>query len=66
MFTVSRARPNPTTASACWPGTVDHLFFYSNRAEVPLEVEPGVHGLANHLLDTPWPKVVKGAQDWKP
>jgi uncharacterized protein with NRDE domain len=41
-------------------GDGDHLFFYSNRAEAPLEVEPGVHGLANHLLDTPWPKVVKG------
>jgi uncharacterized protein with NRDE domain len=41
-------------------GDGEHLFFYSNRAEVPLEVEPGVHGLANHLLDTPWPKVVKG------
>jgi uncharacterized protein with NRDE domain len=41
-------------------GDGDHLFFYSNRAEVPLPVEPGVHGLANHLLDTPWPKVVKG------
>ncbi len=41
-------------------GDRDHLFFYSNRAEAPLEVEPGVHGLANHLLDTPWPKVVKG------
>jgi len=23
-------------------------------------VEPGVHGLSNHLLDTPWPKVEKG------
>jgi len=23
-------------------------------------VQPGVHGLSNHLLDTPWPKVVKG------
>ena len=37
-----------------------HLFYYSNRAEAPLEVEPGIHGLSNHLLDTPWPKVVKG------
>jgi uncharacterized protein with NRDE domain len=36
------------------------LFFYSNRAEAPVDVEPGVHGLANDLLDTPWPKVVKG------
>jgi uncharacterized protein with NRDE domain len=41
-------------------GDGDRLFFYSNRAEAPMEVEPGVHGLANHLLDTPWPKVVKG------
>jgi uncharacterized protein with NRDE domain len=38
----------------------DHLFYYSNRAGAPLEVEPGIHGLSNHLLDTPWPKVVKG------
>ncbi len=36
------------------------FFFYSNRAQAPMEVEPGVHGLPNHLLDTPWPKVVKG------
>ena len=38
------------------------LYFYSNqeptRGAVP--VESGIHGLANHLLDTPWPKVVKG------
>jgi uncharacterized protein with NRDE domain len=24
-----------------------------------IEVEPGVHGLSNHLLDEPWPKVEK-------
>lgn len=36
------------------------LFFSSNRAEAPMAVEPGVHGLPNHLLNTPWPKVIKG------
>ena len=41
-------------------GDSRELFFYSNRAEAPVEVQPGVHGLANHLLNTPWPKVVKG------
>jgi uncharacterized protein with NRDE domain len=42
-------------------GDGDQLFYYSNRTEeAPLEVEPGIHGLSNHLLDTPWPKVVKG------
>ncbi len=41
-----------------WDG--GDLYFYSNRADVPLRVEPGVHGLPNQVLDTPWPKVVKG------
>ena len=36
------------------------LYFYSNRADAPMEVAPGVHGLPNALLNTPWPKVVKG------
>jgi uncharacterized protein with NRDE domain len=36
------------------------LFFCSNRAEAPVEIEPGVHGLPNQLLNMPWPKVVKG------
>ncbi|HXJ80823.1 MAG TPA: NRDE family protein [Candidatus Methylomirabilis sp.] len=41
-------------------GDGEQLMYYSNRAEAPLAVEPGIHGLSNHLLDTPWPKVVKG------
>ena len=36
------------------------LWFVSNRAAAPRRVEPGVHGLSNHLLDTPWPKVTTG------
>jgi len=36
------------------------LVFFSNREGIVREVEPGVHGLSNHLLDTPWPKVEKG------
>jgi len=38
------------------------LAFYSNREGVVREVDAGVHGLSNHLLDTPWPKVVKGKE----
>jgi uncharacterized protein with NRDE domain len=41
-------------------GDAAGLFCYSNRGGDPIEVQPGVHGLSNHLLDTPWPKVVKG------
>ncbi len=38
------------------------LAFYSNREDVVREVQPGVHGLSNHLLNTPWPKVEKGKE----
>ncbi len=41
-------------------GDLSRLFFYSNHGGAPEEVQPGIHGLSNHLLDTPWPKVVKG------
>ncbi|HZT63789.1 MAG TPA: NRDE family protein [Burkholderiales bacterium] len=38
-------------------GDKDALWFVSNRGGAPVRVAPGVHGLSNHLLDTPWPKV---------
>ena len=38
-------------------GDADSLWFISNRGDGPQRVEAGVHGLSNHLLDTPWPKV---------
>jgi uncharacterized protein with NRDE domain len=33
------------------------LFYYSNREDRVRTLVPGVYGLSNHLLDTPWPKV---------
>lgn len=36
------------------------LWWVSNRGGFARRVEPGVHGLSNHLLDTPWPKVTQG------
>jgi len=42
-------------------GDGDSLVYTSNRSpEFVLEVTPGIHGLSNHLLDTPWPKVARG------
>ena len=38
------------------------LWYFSNRGGVAAPVTPGVHGLSNHLLDTPWPKVVRGRE----
>ena len=37
------------------------VYYHSNRGPGG-RVEPGVHGLSNALLDTPWPKVVRGRQ----
>lgn len=33
------------------------LAWYSNQVAKPEILSPGVYGLSNHLLDTPWPKV---------
>lgn len=41
-------------------GTAADLWHLSTRGGGPAPVPPGVHGLSNHLLDTPWPKVVRG------
>jgi uncharacterized protein with NRDE domain len=41
-------------------GDTGSLYYLSNRGGPVTRVEPGIHGLSNHLLDTPWPKVKKG------
>ena len=43
-------------------GDIDGVFYLSSRAGQVQEVSPGIHGLSNHLLDTPWPKVARGKQ----
>lgn len=43
-------------------GTVDRLFHYSNVSDRLTELAPGVHGVSNALLNTPWPKVEKGRE----
>lgn len=35
------------------------LYWVSNRGGEPRELEPGICGLSNHLLDTAWPKVTR-------
>jgi uncharacterized protein with NRDE domain len=38
-------------------GTGARLYYYSNRSAQLTALGAGVHGLSNHLLNTPWPKV---------
>lgn len=40
-------------------GTPREMVVVSNRGMAPRHLPAGVHGLSNHLLDTPWPKVEK-------
>ncbi len=41
-------------------GDPDGLWCFSNCGEGERQLAPGVYGLSNHLLDTPWPKVARG------
>ena len=47
-------------------GTVNGLYYYSNYKEGVDKIEPGFYGISNHLLETPWPKVVRGKEKMKP
>jgi uncharacterized protein with NRDE domain len=42
-------------------GNPDELNYFSNRG-AQIRMLPGIHGMSNHLLDTPWPKVERGKQ----
>lgn len=44
-----------------YPG---QLFYFSNRNDRFTELKPGLYGLSNHLLDSPWPKVERGKRPW--
>jgi uncharacterized protein with NRDE domain len=41
-------------------GDIHRLYYYSNRGGDPMALQAGLHGISNHLLDTPWPKVTGG------
>jgi uncharacterized protein with NRDE domain len=36
------------------------VHYLSNKDNGPMMLAPGVYGLSNHLLDSPWPKVERG------
>ncbi|AIE60462.1 NRDE family protein [Bacillus methanolicus] len=43
-------------------GDTESLYYYSPILNKISIVPPGVHGLSNAVLDTPWPKVKKGIE----
>ncbi len=41
-------------------GDGSDLFYYSNKSSLIQKLRPGIYGISNNLLNTPWPKVQKG------
>ena len=41
-------------------GDLSEVLYCSNRQAEPKTLGEGIYGLSNHLLDTPWPKVITG------
>lgn len=46
-------------------GYVNQLYYFSNKTEGLRKLEPGIHGISNAVLDTPWPKVEKSKRHLK-
>lgn len=42
-------------------GDKSRLMYYRQSSSI-MELSPGIYGLSNHSLDTPWPKVLKSKQ----
>ncbi|NJN41975.1 MAG: NRDE family protein [Flammeovirgaceae bacterium] len=47
-------------------GYADELWYLSNYKTGIEKIKPGFYGISNHLLETPWPKVVRGKELIKP
>lgn len=56
-----RVRASEYNGFSVLVGDLQVLYFFSNQGNGVQQVTPGVHGLSNHLLDEPWPKVTNGA-----
>ncbi len=47
-------------------GNQDELWYFSNYQNSIQKIENGFYGLSNHLLETPWPKVILIKEKLKP
>ena len=56
----ARRRSSQYNGFSVLAGDLHALYFLSNHGNGVQRVTPGVHGLSNHLLNEPWPKVTRG------
>ena len=52
-FNLLAGSPQGNQLDLCW---------FSNQGKGVEKVDPGIHGLSNAFLDTPWPKIQRGKQ----
>ena len=43
-------------------GDPSGLYYYSNRSTQVQQLQPGIYGISNHLIDTGWPKIQRGKE----
>ncbi len=43
-------------------GDLQHVYYFSSKEGKIMELPPGLYGISNAALDTPWPKVLKAKQ----
>lgn len=41
-------------------GDSSNFYYYSKHNNEIIEIDGGIHGLSNHSLNTPWPKIILG------
>ena len=46
-------------------GDKNGMYYFSNIENKIEKIEPGVHGLSNRFLNTPWPKVENGKKEFE-
>jgi uncharacterized protein with NRDE domain len=47
-------------------GNPEQLWYYSNYRDGVTKLSPGFYGISNHLLESPWPKVLIGKEKIAP
>lgn len=57
-----KARGNQYNGFIFIAGDLDVLYWVSNRGPAVERIAPGVHGLSNNLLNSPWPKIKRSKQ----
>ncbi len=57
---VAPADPDYNGYNLLLSNDLSRFYHYSNISRETTLLMPGIHGLSNHLLDTPWPKVETG------